>query len=85
LNTQSFKDRTLSTDAFKAWKSSLTDLGAQIIANKRYGMNAVRLEGCTVTCKRAEKPITIEIDHAEFDAHWSSILSVCQEFGFEPQ
>jgi hypothetical protein len=34
LKTQKFRDQTLSSDAFKAWKSSLTDLGAQIVAKK---------------------------------------------------
>jgi hypothetical protein len=85
--TQSFRDQTLSSDAFKAWKSSLTDLGAQFVANKRYGINAVRLEGCTVTFSRPEKAITIPNRRTDFDldAHWNSILGVCRDFGFEPQ
>jgi hypothetical protein len=34
LKIQKFRDQTLSSDGFKAWKSSLTDLGAQFIAKK---------------------------------------------------
>ena len=85
--TQSFRDQTLSSDAFKAWKSSLTDLGAQFVANKRYGMNAVRLEGCTVTFSRPEKAIAIPNvkPDSDLDARWNSILGVCRDFGFELQ
>jgi hypothetical protein len=85
--TQSFRDQTLSTDAFKAWKSSLTDLGAQFVANKRYGMNVVRLEGCKVTFSRPEKPMMNPsgLTDSDLGAHWNSILGVCQTFGFEPQ
>jgi len=87
LKTQKFRDQTLSSDAFKAWKSSLTDLGAQFIAKKRYGMNTVRLEGCKVTFSRPEELITEGSTRTAFDlaAHWKMILSVCQEFGFKPQ
>ncbi len=84
LKTQSFKDQTLSSDAFKAWKSSLSDLGARFTANKRYGMNAVPLEGCKVTFGRLEKLIMDGSKHAVFDldAQWNTILGVCQDFGF---
>jgi hypothetical protein len=87
LKTQNFRDQTLSSDAFKAWKSSLTDLGAQFIAKKRYGMNAVRLEGCKVSFSRPEELITERSTRTPFDvnAHWKMILSVCQDFGFKPQ
>ena len=85
--TQSFRDQTLSSDAFKAWKSSLTDLGAQFVANKRYAMNAVRLEGCTVTFSRPEKASTMSNRRtdSDLDARWNRILVVCRDFGFEPQ
>jgi hypothetical protein len=85
--TQSFRDQTLSTDAFKAWKSSLSDLGAQFVATKRYGMNVVRLEGCKVTFSRPEKPMMHPsgLTDSELDAHWNSILGVCRTFGFEAQ
>ena len=87
MKTQSFKDRTISTDAFRAWKSSLTDLGARFVANKRYGMNAIRLEGCKVTFRRPAKPLATQSrwTNADLDTHWNSILAVCQDFGFEPQ
>ena len=87
MKTQSFKDRTISNDAFRAWKSSLTDLGARFVANKRYGMNAIRLEGCKVTFSRPAKPLTTQSSwtHADLDTHWNSILAVCRDFGFEPQ
>jgi hypothetical protein len=87
LKTQSFKDRTISNDAFRAWKSSLTDLGARFVANKRYGMNAIRLEGCKVKFSRPERPLTTQSrwTHADLDTHWNSILAVCRDFGFEPQ
>ena len=87
LKIQKFRDLTLSSDAFKAWKSSLTDLGAQFIAKKRYGMNSVRLEGCKVTFSRPEELATVRSDRTAFDldAHWKMILGVCQEFGFKPQ
>ena len=83
---QTYKDRTLSTDAFKAWKSSLMDLGAQFVANTRYGMNVVRLEGCEVTFSRPETPMTnpSESANADLDAQWNSVLGLCQSFGFEP-
>jgi hypothetical protein len=85
LKIQKFRDQTLSSDAFKAWKSSLTDLGAQFIAKKRYGINAVRLEGCKVTFSRPEELITERRPRTVFDldAHWKMILSVCQRFGFK--
>jgi hypothetical protein len=84
LKTQSFKDQTLSSDAFKAWKSSLSDLGARFTANKRYGINAVRLEGCTVTFRRPKELIMERSTQTAFDldAHWNTILGVCQDFGF---
>jgi hypothetical protein len=87
LKTQSFRDQTLSSDAFKAWKSSLTDLGAHFVAKKRYGMNAVRLEGCKVTFSRPEEAIreASNLTASDLDAHWNTILRVCQDFGFKPQ
>jgi hypothetical protein len=87
MKTQGFGDQTLSSDALKAWKASLTDLGAQFIAKKRYGMNAVRLEGCKVTFTRPEELITERSKRPAFDldAHWRTILGVCQEFGFKPK
>jgi hypothetical protein len=87
LKTQKFRDQTLSSDAFKAWKSSLTDVGAQIVAKRRYGMNAVRLESCQVTFSRPEEPI-MELSKRtdiDLDAHWNTILGICQDFGFKPQ
>jgi hypothetical protein len=85
--TQSFRDQTLSSEAFKTWKSSLTDLGAQFVANKRYSMNAVRLEGCTVTFSRPEKTTSRpnRRTDSDLDARWNSILGVCRDFGFEAQ
>ena len=85
--TQCFRDKTLSSEAFKALKSSLSDLGAHFVAKKRYGMNAVRLESCKVTLSRPEEATkaTSNLTSSELDAHWNAILSVCQEFGFKPQ
>jgi hypothetical protein len=87
LKIQSFRDQTLSSDAFKAWKSSLADLGAHIVAKKRYGMNAVRLEGCKVTFNRPEEANreASNLTPSDLDAHWNTILGVCQDFGFKPQ
>ena len=87
LKIQKFRDLTLSSDAFKACKSSLTDLGAQFIAKRRYGMNAVRLEGCKVTFRRPEEPIADRNKRTDFDLdeHWEMILGVCRKFGFKPQ